>query len=152
MSHIMVVLRTDDWSLPISLPTDTVAKLLLNQLILEYKLPTLQQDGRRIIYKIHHERSDTTLSDDESLSDVGVVNNDIILLLKEQRNGYIPKTLGYDDDRGDLLPKILLFLGCVALGACVGGLIGAFLFEQNLFLGALIGTGIALILWITVIG
>ena len=149
MSHIMVVLKTYDASLRISLPTDTVAKELINKLILKYKLPTQQQDGRQIVYRIHHERSNTTLSDDESLSDVGVVNNDIFLILMEQRNGYIPKTSEYDDDGMDVLDKIVLFC-CLALGACAGGLIGWFLFEHYLylFLGALIGTGIAFILWI----
>ncbi len=150
MSDILVKLKVGNKSERIPIPDDIVAKELLNELVRVLELPTQQQDGRQIVYKLYHVESDSILSDDESLSDAGVANDDTCLLqMMEWRNGYIPKTSGYDDDGGDVLPKIVLFC-CLALGACAGGLIGWFLFEHYLylFLGALIGTGIAFILWI----
>jgi len=66
-------------------------KDLLAALIPKLRLPTKEQKGRRIVYKLHHVQSKHTLSDNETLSKAGVRDNHTCLLLCQQPRRYVTK-------------------------------------------------------------
>lgn len=90
MSDIVIVLKEGNPITPsnpkswrISLPADVAVKHLLDALIPKLGLPT-QQHGHKIIYRLFHEQSGRTLSDEKTLFSAGVASNDTCLLLREQ--------------------------------------------------------------------
>lgn len=102
MSDVEIVLKEDNpleraksRSWHISLPADVAVKDLLGALIPKLGLPT-QQDGRPIRYRLHHVKSGTILSGNESLSGAGVVHNDICLLLRDKISATQPQKTHLD--------------------------------------------------------
>jgi acyl carrier protein len=75
----------------ISLPANVAMEELLNAMIPKLELPVQQRDGRQIVYQLHHVQSGNTLSDNETLSDAGVANEDVCLLLRQQGRGDVSK-------------------------------------------------------------
>lgn len=85
MGNVKVVLKDHPdrpQGVRISLPADVPVEELIDELKLKLRLPT-QKDGRRMVYKLHHVKSDYTITENETLSDAGVANNDVCLLLEE---------------------------------------------------------------------
>lgn len=77
----------------LSLRDDLEMTVLLNELIPKLGLPTQQQDGRRIAYRLHHEQSGHTISRNETLSGAGVRKNDVCVLFVEpgRGHGHVPR-------------------------------------------------------------
>lgn len=78
----------------ISLPTDACllpVKRLLKVMTQKLEVPTLKPNGCPIVYKLYHEQTRKTLSDDQSLKDAGVVENDTFEILIAPESGDIAK-------------------------------------------------------------
>lgn len=75
------------WQL--SLPANAAMKDLLTALVPGLGLPTRQRDGRDIVYKLYHVRSDRVLSSSESLDHAGVVRNDVCLIFTGSAPGKV---------------------------------------------------------------
>ena len=78
----------------ISLPTDASllpVKRLLKVMIHKLDFPTQKPDGCPIVYKLYHEQTRKTLSDDQTLKDAGVVENDTFEILIASESGDIAK-------------------------------------------------------------
>lgn len=71
----------------VSLPANVPVKRWLSVMITKLGLPTQESDGRLLVYKLHHKQSGKTLSEDDTLSNVGVAENDTIQLIPEVTAG-----------------------------------------------------------------
>ncbi|MCP4258523.1 MAG: hypothetical protein GY774_13635 [Planctomycetes bacterium] len=91
MSSIEVVVREEDYVMTrkrdkgrtwrVSLPADVVVKRLLTRLIKRLKLDTQHSSGFQFVYRFGKE-PDKILSNDKTLSEEGVVQNDVLILIR----------------------------------------------------------------------
>jgi len=65
------------------LPNDAPVNRILAVLIEKMQLPKDGPDGQPLSYKFHHKRSGKQLLDEQSLSDVGVEEGDVLRLQPE---------------------------------------------------------------------
>lgn len=65
----------------LSLPADTEIKHILEILIPKLGLPTHRADGSSLRYRLHHVKTDRTLSQSETFDLAGVADRDVCLLL-----------------------------------------------------------------------
>jgi ubiquitin-protein ligase/uncharacterized ubiquitin-like protein YukD len=89
MSNIKVVVSdaTGAKRNTVSLPPNVPVKRWLSVMITKLELPTQESDGRLLVYKLHHKQSGKTLSENDTLSNVGVAENDTIQLVPEVTAG-----------------------------------------------------------------
>lgn len=66
-----------------SLPDDAPVGRIVTKLAEMMKLPTIGPDGQPLSYKFHHKASGKQLSDDQTLSEAGVRDNDVLRLQPE---------------------------------------------------------------------
>jgi hypothetical protein len=66
-------------SLPFKSPVNRIMVLLIEKM----NLPRHSPDGQLMSYKFHHKASGCQLQDEQSLSDAGVVENDILRIQPE---------------------------------------------------------------------
>lgn len=85
MSSIEVVVRENKSIKPetwrVSLPANVAVKRLLRRLIARLELDTQHSSGFQFVYKLGKESLEL-LSDDKTLSEEGVVKNDVLLLVR----------------------------------------------------------------------
>ena len=96
MPDIKIILKdpsdpTKPRSWHLSLPADVGVKHVLDALIPKLGLPMNQHNGYPIVYNLYHVKSDTIISDNETLMSAGVAHNDVCLLLRNQRVSQPPK-------------------------------------------------------------
>lgn len=96
MSDIKIILKdpsdpTKPRSWHLSLPADVGIKHVLDALIPKLGLPMNQHNGYPIVYNLYHVKSDTVISDNETLMNAGITHNDVCLLLRNQRVSQPPK-------------------------------------------------------------
>lgn len=112
MSNVVVVLKeenpvspADSKSWRVSLPADAPVKHVLNALIPKLGLPT-QVDGRNVMYRLYHLNGNRTLKDMETLTNAGVLDNDICLLQKKTGNyTNVPKSISVTEKGKPQPPK-----------------------------------------------
>ncbi|MCP4258522.1 MAG: hypothetical protein GY774_13630 [Planctomycetes bacterium] len=86
----------------ISLPTDASllpVKRLLKVMIHKLDFPTQKQNGSPIAYKLYHEQTRKALSDNQTLKDAGVVENDTFEILIASESGDIAKNAAVSKQR-----------------------------------------------------
>ncbi|MGC1122276.1 MAG: EsaB/YukD family protein [Candidatus Methanofastidiosia archaeon] len=90
MSDVEILLKEGNPSNPasprswrLSLPADVEVKQILNFLIPKLGLPTHRTDGSLMRYRLHHVKTDRTLSQNETLDGARVTDRDVCLLLIE---------------------------------------------------------------------
>ncbi len=66
-----------------SLPDDAPVRRIIGKLIEMMKLPSTGPDGQPMSYKFHHKASGKQLTDDQTLSDAGVKDGDVLRLQPE---------------------------------------------------------------------
>lgn len=88
MASIKVIIYdpTGSKKTPVELPNDVPMRRLLPALVSKMNLPT-NQGGNPITYRLDHRESGKRLRDDESLSDAGVKDDDILSLFPEVTAG-----------------------------------------------------------------
>lgn len=67
----------------VELPDDAPVNRIITVLVEKLNLPHNGPDGEPLVYKFHHKASGTQLQDDQTLSDVGAAEGDIIRLQPE---------------------------------------------------------------------
>ncbi|MEM8859964.1 MAG: EsaB/YukD family protein [Chloroflexota bacterium] len=88
MASIKVIMydTTGSKKTPVELPDDVEMRRLIPALVTKMGLPT-SQGANPITYRIDHRASGKRLSEDETLSDAGVVTDDILSLFPEVTAG-----------------------------------------------------------------
>jgi uncharacterized ubiquitin-like protein YukD len=66
-----------------SLPDDAPVRRIIARLVEMMSLPQVGSDGQPMSYKFHHKRSGQQLKDEQTLSEAGVQEGDILRLLPE---------------------------------------------------------------------
>ncbi len=66
-----------------SLPDDAPVRRIIARLVEMMSLPQAGSDGQPMSYKFHHKRSGQQLKDEQTLSEAGVQEGDILRLLPE---------------------------------------------------------------------
>lgn len=65
------------------LPDDAPIKRIIEALLPKMKMPVTGPDGEPISYKFHHKASGKQLTENQSLSDAGVKEGDVLRLYPE---------------------------------------------------------------------
>jgi hypothetical protein len=88
MASIKVIIYdpTGSKKTPVELPEDVPMRRLVPALVSKMGLPT-NQGANPITYRLDHRSSGKRLADDDSLSDAGVVEDDILSLFPEVTAG-----------------------------------------------------------------
>lgn len=88
MASIKVIIYdpTGSKKTPVELPADVPMRRLIPALVTKMGLPT-SQGGNPITYRLDHRSSGKRISEDQSLSDAGVANDDILSLFPEVTAG-----------------------------------------------------------------
>ncbi|HFC12664.1 MAG TPA: hypothetical protein ENJ56_07455 [Anaerolineae bacterium] len=88
MASITVIVydATGSKKTPVELPADVPMRRLIPALVTKMGLPT-SQGGNPITYRLDHRESGKRLSDDMSLNDAGVSQDDILSLFPEVTAG-----------------------------------------------------------------
>jgi hypothetical protein len=88
MASIKVILYdpTGSKKTPVELPNDVPMRRLIPALVSKMGLPT-SQGANPITYRLDHRASGKRLADDDSLSDAGVVEDDILSIFPEVTAG-----------------------------------------------------------------
>lgn len=88
MASVKVVMfdPTGSKKTPVELPNNVPMRRLIPALVSKMGLPT-SQGGNPITYRIDHRRTGQRLSDDDSLQDAGVQEDDILSLFPEVTAG-----------------------------------------------------------------
>ncbi len=66
-----------------SLPDDAPVRRIIAKLVQMMSLPTTGPDGQPLSYKFHHKASGKQLTDEQTLGDAGVQDDDILRLQPE---------------------------------------------------------------------
>lgn len=83
---VIVYDATGSKKTPVELPADVPMRRLIPALVTKMGLPT-SQGGNPITYRLDHRESGKRLSDDMSLNDAGVKQDDILSLFPEVTAG-----------------------------------------------------------------
>jgi len=67
----------------VNLPTDVAVNRIMVLLVDRMNLPRNSPDGQMMSYKFHHKASSRQLLDEETLSDAGVKDGDVLRLQPE---------------------------------------------------------------------
>ena len=88
MASIKVIIydQTGSKKTPVELPGDVPMRRLIPALVSKMNLPS-HQGGNPITYRLDHRDSGRRLSDDDTLVDVGVKEDDILSMLPEVTAG-----------------------------------------------------------------
>lgn len=88
MSQVKVIIYdpTGSKKTPVELPSDVPMRRLIPALVTKMGLPT-SQGGNPITYRLDHRSSGKRISEDESLGDAGVNQDDILSLFPEVTAG-----------------------------------------------------------------
>ncbi len=88
MSQVKVIIYdpTGSKKTPVELPNDVPMRRLIPALVTKMGLPT-NQGANPITYRLDHRSSGKRISDDESLSDANVKEDDILSLFPEVTAG-----------------------------------------------------------------
>lgn len=73
----------------VEMPDDAPIKRLLEVLLDKMRFPQYAPDGQPLSYKVHHRASGRQLLDDQTLSDAGVAQGDVVRLLPEITAGAV---------------------------------------------------------------
>ncbi len=66
-----------------SLPDDAPVRRIIAKLLTLMNLPAVGPDGQPLSYKFHHKQSGKQLTDDQTLADAGVKDDDVLRLQPE---------------------------------------------------------------------
>ena len=85
MANIIVTVydSTENKRVPVELPDDAPCNKIVAVLVQKLRLPTNGPDGAPLSYKFHHRNSGKQLLDEQSLSDAGVKDGDVLRLQPE---------------------------------------------------------------------
>jgi uncharacterized ubiquitin-like protein YukD len=72
-----------------SLPDDAAVSRIIAKLVQLMSLPTTGPDGQPLSYKFHHKQSGKQLSDEQTLSEAGVKDGDVLRLQPEITAGVV---------------------------------------------------------------
>ncbi|HEX8103649.1 MAG TPA: EsaB/YukD family protein [Solirubrobacteraceae bacterium] len=80
---LTVVDATGNKAEEVTVPENVAAGRIVGKLVTLLELPTVGPDGQPLSYKFHHKQTGRQVNDNESLSDAGVNNNDVLRLVAE---------------------------------------------------------------------
>lgn len=66
-----------------SLPDDAPVRRIIAKLVQMMSLPAVGPDGQPMSYRFHHKASGKQLSDEQTLAEAGVVDDDVLRLQPE---------------------------------------------------------------------
>jgi hypothetical protein len=80
---LTVVDATGNKTEEVSVPDNVAAGRIVGKLVDLLQLPTAGPDGYPLSYKFHHKQSGKQISDNETLAEAGVNQNDVLRLVAE---------------------------------------------------------------------
>jgi hypothetical protein len=80
---LTVVDATGNKTEEVSVPETVAAGRIVGKLVQLLQLPSSGPDGQPLSYKFHHKQSGRQISDDETLVEAGVSDNDVLRLVAE---------------------------------------------------------------------
>ncbi|MGH2959880.1 MAG: EsaB/YukD family protein [Solirubrobacterales bacterium] len=86
---LTVVDATGNKTEEVSVPETVPAGRIVSKLVQLLQLPATGPDGQPLSYKFHHKQSGRQISDDETLADAGVAENDVLRLVAEITAGSV---------------------------------------------------------------
>jgi uncharacterized ubiquitin-like protein YukD len=81
--NVMIIDATGNKQQEAVLPDDAPIKRIIEALLPKMKMPVTGPDGEPISYKFHHKASGKQLTENQSLSDAGVKEGDVLRLYPE---------------------------------------------------------------------
>ncbi len=81
--NVMIIDATGNKQQEAVLPDDAPVKRIIEALLPKMKMPVTGPDGEPISYKFHHKASGKQLTENQSLSDAGVKEGDVLRLYPE---------------------------------------------------------------------
>lgn len=80
---LTIVDATGNKAEEVSVPDTVAAGRIVGKLVQLLELPAVGPDGQPLSYKFHHKQSGRQISDNETLEDAGVKDNDVLRLVAE---------------------------------------------------------------------
>lgn len=81
--NVMIIDATGNKQQEAVLPDDAPVKRIIEALLPKMKMPVTGPDGEPISYKFHHKASGKQLTENQSLSEAGVKEGDVLRLYPE---------------------------------------------------------------------
>ena len=81
--NVLILDATGNKEQEASLPDDAPVSRVLGKLVQMMNLPVVGPDGQPMSYKFHHKASGKQLTGEQTLSDAGVKENDVLRLQPE---------------------------------------------------------------------
>lgn len=80
---LTVVDATGNKTEEVSVPDNVASGRIVGKLVQLLELPTVGPDGAPLSYKFHHKQSGNQIHDNQTLTEAGVAQNDVLRLVAE---------------------------------------------------------------------
>jgi hypothetical protein len=80
---LTVIDATGNKTEEVTVPGDVASGRIVGRLVELLQLPVTGPDGQPLSYKFHHKQSGRQISDNQTLAEAGVADNDVLRLVAE---------------------------------------------------------------------